>query len=95
MADAVAQGSDPVSMGRSQAAAAEGQPAYSGKLLKGTEPGTVQGWLIDRLGCRIHFRGELESRKGAGYVLTSTHVYIPKSLQVEVIDGQTGGNDGT
>ncbi len=87
MADAVAQGPAAVPVGQSEAGA-QAAPAYTGKLLKGKTAGSVEGWLTDRLGCRIHFRGRLDaSRKGAGYDLVSTNVYIPEKLRIDVIDG--------
>jgi hypothetical protein len=86
MADAMARGPAAVPVGQSQTPA-ETAPAYTGKLLRGKTEGSVEGWLTDRLGCRIHFRGRLDtSRKGAGYDLVSTNVYIPEKLRVAVID---------
>lgn len=84
MADAVAQATDPDAVGVSQETAQAARPDYTGKLCRGEEHGTVQGWLIDCMGCRIHFTGKLV--RGGMYELASTNVYIPKYLQQPAID---------
>jgi hypothetical protein len=59
--------------------------AYTGALRRGIEPGTVRGFLVDRLGTRIEITGTKDPRPGHGYLLIGT-VRLPAHLEVEGLD---------
>jgi len=61
---------------------------YTGRLRKGQEPGTVEGWLEDRFGWRIALKGRLDPASG-DYVLEGVLGNIPAALRVPVIDEET------
>jgi len=63
--------------------AAEPKHEYTGKLHKGKQEGTVRGWLIDVLGCRIEFDGTRDPR-GNGYLIVGKVVSMPEYLKQPV-----------
>lgn len=51
--------------------------AFTGKLMKGAEEGSVRGWLYDhKTGLRIEFNGAKDPRPGGGYLLVGKRVPV-------------------
>lgn len=55
--------------------------AFTGKLMKGAEEGSVRGWLYDhKTGLRIEFSGAKDPRpqgsRGGGYLLVGRRVPV-------------------
>lgn len=59
---------------------------WTGSLTKGTEPGTVVGFLVDAWGWRVTIRGVLQH--GGEYALTGSLGEAPLALRVPAIDGE-------
>lgn len=51
--------------------------AFTGKLMKGTEEGSVRGWLFDhKTGFRIEFNGAKDPRPQGRYLLAGKRVPV-------------------
>ncbi|HEY2616452.1 MAG TPA: hypothetical protein VGI78_03865 [Acetobacteraceae bacterium] len=58
--------------------------AYTGKLYRGSDEGTVRGFLVDTMGTRLELSGVRDPR-GGGYLLVG-RVVLPAHLEVDGLD---------
>ena len=58
---------------------------WAGKLVRGDEPGTVTGWLVDEWGWVIPLTGTRDV-EGGGYILKGVLGPAPEALRIPIVD---------